>query len=511
MSTIKTTHSAEFFEEVSTRFVKVVIQTHILAKGFQFIRIENQGEEKDGLYLLYKDIVIDNNSFWVGYKVVDEENNKINFNKPIWVHFNVDLSKKKPKIISVEIIPIANFVGAKNYQQIDINLEADDGKLELIKRGLFSVSKNITEFYTKARFNSYIKVITQFVNFDYDFEKSEVFGNEQEANEGGELLLKTRYMPILFKTKAGNISGIAVFIENIKFANRNMGVWYCAPLKDERIDTKQGFLASAISSKSLNVNTVLNDKLEPSFCGYDIQEDMSSDTNFLLNVAIRDWLQVNIEKLKISNLDIENEINQAFNKIEKQKDIFMSNVIDNIYFKALEKGKEVPILKISEGLIEYSRKEPVKIGVETPAIPETAETSSAPIEATNDESLVIFSEVSLIDEFTEGFNYSFSKGKVVFKAKDSACEITVSKGDVENNSNQVFNELLRLRIDPFVVLQMFKEAGVVFKQYSYTDLKNMLENASEEDLKKYIGFENYFAAVRAEQNKRKKQKLMLVN
>lgn len=529
---IKNFESPEFFDEVSGRFSKIVINTHFLQNGFQFVQLPVEKISGTGVYLLYKDVVDGNHSLWLGYEVIDVEKLEINFGKPLWLNIEVELQGSIPKIQNIDVMYITDLMNLRSHNEIPLNYEDETGTLELSKRAVYSVTHNILDLYAKSRIVSYLKVITSFVNFKYDFSKSEVFSTDEALAEINELCLKSRYMPVRLKNKNGEFDGISVFIDNLKIGRINFAVWYAAPLKDNKLDCANGFLALAESNKSLNVNNILNDEFIAKFCAYNIYDDYVVGEKIVLNNKVQRWLSDTLSALKIKNIDIDAEIIKTFSKLEKQKDLFLEDILNNISFYNLENSTNTPILTIPDELIALS----VVTKAEAPKLEDQDESDQAKeSDATDgdekdkvvDQTVVEVQQpvvddvelnelsnnnpVRLTEEFIEGYKYKVNKKAVEFKVDGFGFKLEYDRELMEKNPNKAFRELIKMRVDPFTLLQMFKDIGITFNQYSYSDVKEKISNASDEELETYSGFENYLGLVRIEMLKRKNPKFVVIN
>lgn len=506
----KNFESPEFAVEISSRFGRVVITTHILQNELQFVRLPKNKVQGTGLYLLYKDVVDGEHSFWLGYEVIDEQGLEINFGKPLWLHITSKQEKDHYKVQNIDVLYIADLQNLSSHNEVPVSYEDVNGALELTKRCIYSVTHNINDFYSKSRISSFIKVITGFVKFKYDFSRTEVFSTDEDMKTSQELCLKTRYMPINLNIGKKTFGGVSVFVDNLKLGRTNCAVWYCAALEGSKVDTRNGFLALAETNKSLNVNNVPSS--DSSFCGYDISEDFILGEKNVLNTKVQAWLSDAITSMKIKNIDVDSEIIKTFSKLDKQKDLFNENVLNNISFINLENFEKTPIINLPDKLINLSINP-----VETV---DKAEEWHVPSEQTpvQDVNIQEYLEVhqipeqqqaiTLSEEFIEGCKYTIHDNQVQLTIDGYGAVIGYDKKLIQKNPNKAFCELINLRVDPFTLLQMFKEIGVVFNQYRYAELKEKIENASDDDLKRYLGFENYLGLVRKELYKRKNSKLV---
>lgn len=505
--------SPEFFDEVSNRFGKVVINTHILQSGFQFVRLPVDKVQGTGVFLLYKDVVDGVHSLWLGYEVLDEEKLEINFGKPLWLHIESSHENRIAKVKEVNVIYMTDLIGLKSHNEVPINYVDTNGSLELTKRCLYNITKNIVDLYSKSRIISYIKVITSFVNFKYDFSKSELFSTDKDLAANKELCLKSRYMPMRLKNNTQDADGVSVFIDNLKVGRVNFAVWYCAPLKQNKLDCVNGFLSLAESNKSLNVNNILSDEFDAKFCAYDIFNDFVVGEKIVLNDKVQLWLSDTLHALKIKNIDVDGEIIKTFGKLEKQKDLFLEDILKNISFYNLEYSTNTPILTIPNDLIDLSD----VTEIETPAPDLKQELEVENVDQSSSENLHIGEElgskkiIPLLEEFIEGYKYKINKKTVELSVDGFGFKLEYDRELIEQSPNKVFWELIKMRVDPFTLLQMFKDMGIRFNQYTYSDVKEKIAKASDEELESYCGFENYLGLVRIELIRRKNPKIVVIN
>lgn len=501
---IKSIESAELVEELSTRFSKIVINTHTLMRGMQLIRIS---EKANSTYLLYKDVVDAEDSFWFGYKVVNEQTLEIDITKPLWLHINATITKKKIVINDVKEIPFTDLLSVKAYKDIPIDYASERKNLELTQRCIFSITNNISELYVKSRIHSYLKVLAAFARIEYDFNKSEVYSSDEEQLANGAICLKSRYMPVMLMVGQDKIPSISTFLDNLKLGKINLGVWYCSPLKNGHIDTSNGFFAIAQAAKPLNVNSILSDEYGVEVYKYDVFSDLVEGDKSDLYSKIQVWLSDYLKALNLKVLDTDAEVTQILGKIEKHKDLFTNEVIKNIYFTNLENENKTQILTIREDLLDISVNQPVLENANVEAIVFNDEQSIQQSDVL-DEKVMAYKPTSLLEEFLEGFDFNIQGDLITFTAVDKTYSIEFSKKEAIKNPNRIFNETLELRIDPFTVAQMFEQIGVTFKKYTYSEARSLIAQVSDEDLSKYKGFENYLSLVRLEIAKRTKSKLM---
>jgi hypothetical protein len=505
MSTFKNINNPEFAEEVSTRFVKVVITTTLLLNGFQLIEISGHGGEQDGLYLLYKDIVIAEDSFWFGYKIVNKLEKKIEIDKPIWIHFK-KLNSGGTSTISVKsITPLISFAGVPSHSEIELtNISQNQTNIDLIKRAIYNVSKNIIELYAKSRSTSYIRAITNFVSFDYKLNDT----NFDTSDFNEHLKIRTRYTPIIIKSLNGTVEAVCVFLESIKTEKGGFGFWFCAPIVDGKIQSESGFLACAFTKHTLNINTILSDEIKPSFYKYEfINVEHFIEKDFSELSGLKDWLITNLKNQDHITVDMDDLIKKLFVKLQKNRDLFLYSVVENINFKLLDHST-IPSVSIISGINEEYKLNSIGFPTDTKNEELASKNSFSNTEKMlNSRKGLILDEENLINRFIDGFVYNQFDTKLVFSSPNISSEIHIFIDNIINHPNDVYNELINFRVDPFLVIDMFNEFGIKFKEYNYADLKRNLELATDYEVNLFVGFENYFVAAISEQSKRKNRKL----
>ena len=160
-------------------------------------------------------------------------------------------------------------------------------------------------------------------------------------------------------------------------------------------------------------------------------------------------------------------------------------------------AKAEPVFEPVEAAVEEQPKQPAKRGrkpkpkVEVatqPKVEAKAEPVEEPVKAAEK------TQVDAVDEglsiFTEDFEIKVSD-QIFFKDNKVGVSASYPKNLISDNANYLLNSFIAHGVDKFEAVNVLTGMGCKFMEYTFHELQRKLEKASEDELAKYLGFENY--------------------
>lgn len=99
--------------------------------------------------------------------------------------------------------------------------------------------------------------------------------------------------------------------------------------------------------------------------------------------------------------------------------------------------------------------------------------------------------------------FNVENGQLYFQLNNSLTKISFDIEYVKKHPNTIFNELLYLSIDPYIILESFKALGIHFPHLCYNKAKTLIRSLALDELLQFKGLESHFDLVVLELYKRK--------
>lgn len=106
-------------------------------------------------------------------------------------------------------------------------------------------------------------------------------------------------------------------------------------------------------------------------------------------------------------------------------------------------------------------------------------------------------------ESTPPPQFNVTNGQLQFQLNNSLTKISFDIEYIKNHPNTIFNELLYLSIDPYIILESFKVIDIHFPRLSYNKAKTLIRSLALDELLQFKGLESHFDLVVLEFHKRK--------
>jgi hypothetical protein len=100
-------------------------------------------------------------------------------------------------------------------------------------------------------------------------------------------------------------------------------------------------------------------------------------------------------------------------------------------------------------------------------------------------------------------SFNVTDKNITFVLNESETRISFDIEYIKKNPNNIFNEMLYLSIDPYIILDCLKSIGIRFPRLTYAEAKKLAQNLSTCDLLHLKGLESHFDLVVLELYKRK--------
>lgn len=100
-------------------------------------------------------------------------------------------------------------------------------------------------------------------------------------------------------------------------------------------------------------------------------------------------------------------------------------------------------------------------------------------------------------------SFNLSENNIEFTLSQSETRISFDIEYIKKNPNSIFNEMLYLSIDPYIIIDSFKSIGIRFPCLSYSEAIKHAQSSTINDLLQFKGLESHFDLVVLELYKRK--------
>lgn len=545
----------EFANVISKRTITNSFSVALFSKGaecFTVKYISDEGGEVENTYLAVKMIGIEKESLWLGYKVknaIGEEKVEIDITKLLWIYIDSTILKKQIRVNQIQEFSVATLCNENSGLPIKIGDNAKN--IDYHARCIAQLNNSINDLYSKARIHSYLKMLSNFAIYEYDFLKSEYA--DENLRDSEDYVLKSRFMPLIIKNDKlpKPVNGISVFINSLKDGNKHVGLWICAPLDDNGfINLDKISLVAGLSSRNISVNTspASSGQLEVKPISKEVLESKEDSD-------LAEWVSGICDKFKVSKFVASTNVKDFVEKFDKSKDLFSEEFVSNVYFTNIEEfannlislsdaqAKDVKILvkpiKV-KNVSNSVEKKPSEINIDQDQVDEVGSKTLTTTEATTEtvnvtptipQSETIVNDIGSTEENDSTKESSVSNTPVVdeilkesvdvdgywdvvlntneelvFKHTLMHCSVTFLKQDMLSVPNKIYNEMLSLSIDPYTVKDAFENIGYKFKQYGYVQVRKLISEVDDEILDNYIGLENYYDLVQAEKYNRSLKK-----
>ena len=160
--------------------------------------------------------------------------------------------------------------------------------------------------------------------------------------------------------------------------------------------------------------------------------------------------------------------------------------------------------KDSRSLSKSSMLYDIKVESITPLSIEDQDTLlSLPPNAVNIISIAKLQQIIVNIENTPPPQFNVINGQLHFQLNNSLTKICFDTEYIKKHPNTIFNELLYLSIDPYIILESFKAIGIQFPHLSYNKAKTLIRSLALDELLQFKGLESHFDLVVLEFYKRK--------
>lgn len=550
-------NDVKFSAEISKRMLKSSFSVGVflkLAENFTVKYMSPDGQEVESSYLAVKMVGVEKESLWLGYKVKEVlGGNKVEIDVTdlLWIYIDCTILKKQIRVNKLEEFSIASIL-KNSDKELPIKIGETAKNIDYHTRCINMLNNTINEIYSKARIHSFLKMLTHFSVYEYDFLKSEYADEDQ--HEDGKFVLKTRFVPLNIKLDKGkNQTAISIYINSLKDGAKHVGLWLVVPVQENGfLDADKISFVAGLSSKNINVNSTAStsSQIEIKHLPKEVLTTKDDDGD------LESWINGIFDKFGISKFVASSNIKDFVDKFEKSKELVSQEIVENIYFSNIDKfennsikltdfqAKEAKLVSktikqlqgktvVVQSAISDDDKSDKEIVDEKSVTQESADLVVEDVEqikevkddkfATNavagssslngqvvQENTVSISTAkaeskdlieSIIKESIDEDGYwSFKKvgDSLVFEHTLLHCQISFSIKQMLDISNKVFNEMLQLSIDPYTIVDAFREVGHEFKKYAYKQVRKLITEVPDEVLNNYIDLENYYDLVETE-------------
>lgn len=549
-------NDVKFSTEISKRTVKNSFSVGVFlksAENFIVKYVGSDGQEIESTYLAVKMIGVVKESLWLGYKVKEVlggEKVEIDVTNLLWIYIDSTILKKQIRVNKLEEYSVASIL-RNSDKELPIKIGETAKNIDYHTRCIKQLNNTINDIYSKARVHSFLKMLTHFSVYEYDFLKSEYA--DESTQDVSKFILKTRFVPLninLEKDKAHN--AVSIYINSLKDGTKHVGLWLVAPVQDNGfLDADKLAFVSGLSSKNISVNSTAStsNQVEVKYLPKDILSKKDDDG------GLEEWLSQIFDKFGVSKFVASSNIKDFVEKFEKSKDLLAQEIVESVYFsniesfagnsvkftdiqakeaKLIEKpvkqtqtktnntavevsedgGNNVQIVDSSAQLDKVVIVNPTTEKVEVVTDNSTSDNTHAQI-ALADEAIGnvikdakddkddLFGHI-IKESIDEDGYWSFKKinDQLLFEHTLLHCQISFSVSSMLDHSNKIFNEMLQLSIDPYTIKDAFDSVGHQFKQYSYKQVRKLITEVPDEVLDNYIDLENYYDLVEAEKHDR---------
>lgn len=545
-------NDVKFSAEISKRILKSSFSVGVflkLAENFTVKYMSPDGQEVESAYLAVKMVGVEKESLWLGYKVKEVlggDKVEIDVTDLLWIYIDCTVLKKQIRVNKLEEYSLASIL-KNSDKELPIKIGETAKNIDYHTRCINQLNNTINDIYSKARIHSFLKMLTHFSVYEYDFLKSEYADEDQ--HEDDKFVLKTRFVPLNIKLDKGkNQTAISIYINSLKDGTKNVGLWLVAPVQENGfLDADKISFVTGLSSKNISVNSTAStsSQIEVKYLPKDVLVAKDDDAD------LETWLNGIFDKFGISKFVASSNIKDFVEKFEKSKDLLAQEVVESIYFSNIDKFENNSI-KISDAQAKEIKliAKAVKQVQEKPAVVQSTivDEQVKPNESSNSQTAVLVEDVvetvepkadennsrdliiesrnlnekaagqdithdsntnsdskdlveSIIKESIDEDGYwSFKKvgDNLVFEHTLLHCQISFSIKQMLEVSNKIFNEMLQLSIDPYTIKDAFREVGHTFKEYGYKQVRKLITEVPDEVLNNYIDLENYYDLVETE-------------
>lgn len=550
-------NDVKFSTEISKRILKSSFSVGVflkLAENFTVKYMSPDGQEVESAYLAVKMVGVEKESLWLGYKVKEVlggDKVEIDVTDLLWIYIDCTVLKKQIRVNKLEEYSLASIL-KNSDKELPIKIGETAKNIDYHTRCINQLNNTINDIYSKARIHSFLKMLTHFSVYEYDFLKSEYADEDQHEND--KFVLKTRFVPLNIKLDKGkNQTAISIYINSLKDGTKHVGLWLVAPVRENGfLDADKISFVAGLSSKNISVNSTASTstQIEVKYLPKDVLTVKDDDGD------LETWLNGIFDKFGISKFVASSNIKDFVEKFEKSKDLLGQEVVESIYFSNIDKfennsikvsdaqAKEIKLItkavkQVQEKAVvvqnnvadeqvvenESSNAEETNL-VEEVVEQKVVEVVEQKVDSNNATDLVIQSQnvdeqvvvqgvtsdsntnsdskdlvESIIKESIDEDGYwSFKKvgDGLVFEHTLLHCQISFSIKQMLEVSNKIFNEMLQLSIDPYTIKDAFSEVGHTFKEYGYKQVRKLITEVPDEVLNNYIDLENYYDLVEAE-------------
>lgn len=548
-------NDVKFSAEISKRMLKSSFSVAVflkLAEHYTVKYMSSDGQEIESAYLAVKMVGVEKESLWLGYKVKEVlggDKVEIDVTELLWIYIDCTVLKKQIRVNKLEEYSLASIL-KNSDKELPIKIGETAKNIDYHTRCINMLNNTINEIYSKARIHSFLKMLTHFSVYEYDFLKSEYADEDQ--HEDGKFVLKTRFVPLNIKLDKGkNQTAISIYINSLKDGTKHVGLWLVVPVQENGfLDADKMAFVAGLSSKNISVNSTAStsSQIEVKYLPKDVLTAKDEDG------GLESWINGIFDKFGISKFVASSNIKDFIDKFEKSKDLVGQEVVENIYFSNIDKfqnntikfsdsqSKEAKLItktvkQVHEKLTvdENTIADMHVVDNSSPSVQSTdlvVETSekTADVDVKNDDNNVINTVVDslgvdeqAVTQYTESNSTQKSESKelvesiikesidedgywsfkkvgdvLVFEHTLLHCQISFSIKQMLEISNKIFNEMLQLSIDPYTIKDAFREVGHTFKEYGYKQVRKLITEVPDEVLNNYIDLENYYDLVETE-------------
>ena len=549
-------NDVKFATEISKRTVKNSFSVGVFlntAENFIVKYVGSDGQEIETTYLAVKMIGVAKESLWLGYKVKEVlggEKVEIDVTSLLWIYIDSTILKKQIRVNKLEEYSVASIL-RNSDKDLPIKIGETAKNIDYHTRCIKQLNNTINDIYSKARVHSFLKMLTHFSVYEYDFLKSEYA--DESTQDASKFILKTRFVPLNINLKENKTqNAVSIYINSLKDGAKHVGLWLVAPVKDNGfLDADKLAFVSGLSLKNISVNSTAStsNQIEVKYLPKDILSTKDNDG------GLEEWLSQIFDKFGVSKFVASSNVKDFVEKFEKSKDLLAQEIIESVYFSNIEsfagntvkftdnQAKEVglfekPVKQIqtkpNNTAVEVSEDEVNNVQIVDSSaqldkvVIASPTTEKTDVVADNSTSNNTYAQVGLANEVSghvlsdtkdgkdhlfahiikesidEDGYWSFKKvdDQLLFEHTLLHCQISFSVSNMLDHSNKIFNEMLQLSIDPYTIKDAFDFVGHKFKQYSYKQVRKLITEVPDEVLENYIDLENYYDLVEAEKHDR---------
>lgn len=545
-------NDVKFSTEISKRTIKNSFSVGVFlksAENFIVKYVGSDGQEIESTYLAVKMIGVVKESLWLGYKVKEVlggEKVEIDVTDLLWIYIDSTILKKQIRVNKLEEYSVASIL-RNSDKELPVRIGETAKNIDYHTRCIKQLNNTVNDIYSKARVHSFLKMLTHFSVYEYDFLKSEYA--DESTHDTSKFILKTRFVPLNIKIEKNKTqNAVSIYINSLKDGAKHVGLWLVAPVQDNGfLDADKLAFVLGVSSKNISVNSTAStsNQIEVKYLPKDVLSTKDNDAGLI------EWLSQIFDKFGVSKFVASSNIKDFVEKFEKSKDLLAQEIVESVYFsnidafagntvkftdaqtqeiKLIEKlvkqtqtkshntaieaseyeGNNIQIVEPSAQLDKVVVDNPKTEQVEVATNNTTYDNAHAPIALVGEASDHVVNDTKdgkddlfghiIKESIDEDGYWSFKKvnDQLLFEHTLLHCQISFSVSNMLNHSNRIFNEMLQLSIDPYTIKDAFDFVGHQFKQYSYKQVRKLIAEVPDEVLNNYIDLENYYDLVEAE-------------